>query len=62
MNQRKIVEYEGIDKLIIEKGNKILYNQIDLKSLKGDNKIHPNQDICGQKISNAFNNLTSLKI
>ncbi len=57
MNQRKIVEYEGTNKIIIEKGNCILYEEIELKSLKDENKIHPNQDICGKKISDAFNNL-----
>ena len=57
MKQRIINEYEGTNKIIIEKGNRILYEQIDLKSLKGDNKIYPNQDSCGRQISNAFDNL-----
>lgn len=55
MNQRKTIEYEGTDKIIIEKGNRILYEQIELKSLTDENKIHDNQDICGKQISDAFN-------
>lgn len=56
IKQRKEVDYELKDLKIIQKKNEILTSQIELKSLEGINIIYSNQEDCGKRIKNIFNN------
>jgi hypothetical protein len=56
IKQRTDIEYNLKELTIILKESHILSEQIEVKSLKGINKIFDNQGQCGEEVKNIFNN------
>ncbi len=56
IRQRSTIQYDLKELTIIQKESQILSQQIEVKSLKGINKIFENQDECGKEVRNIFNN------
>ena len=57
IKKRNTIEYNRKNKLSIARKLQILSLQIEDKSDDGINTIWDNQDLCGEKVNNAFSSI-----